>query len=151
MNITAGVMWDYMDLSRSRENRYLEYTDMKKVLLYVWQLPQNLIGLLLRLFWKTEFKIEYKDKTIRVCSKFPSGISLGETILLKNAIPVDIKHEYGHTRQSLYLGPLYLFVIGIPSILWAATYKLFKKDYYTSFYTEIWADKLGGVKRQERH
>lgn len=27
-------------------------------------------------------------------------------------------HEYGHTIQSLILGPLYLIVIGIPSTLW---------------------------------
>ena len=27
-------------------------------------------------------------------------------------------HEYGHTIQSLLLGPLYLIVIGIPSTLW---------------------------------
>ena len=27
-------------------------------------------------------------------------------------------HEYGHTIQSLILGPLYLILIGIPSTLW---------------------------------
>ena len=27
-------------------------------------------------------------------------------------------HEYGHTIQSLILGPLYLIVIGIPSTIW---------------------------------
>ena len=27
-------------------------------------------------------------------------------------------HEYGHTIQSLILGPLYLFVVGIPSFVW---------------------------------
>lgn len=27
-------------------------------------------------------------------------------------------HEYGHTIQSMILGPLYLIVIGIPSTLW---------------------------------
>ena len=27
-------------------------------------------------------------------------------------------HEYGHTIQSLILGPLYLVLIGIPSTLW---------------------------------
>ena len=28
-------------------------------------------------------------------------------------------HEYGHTIQSLILGPLYLIVIGAPSMLWS--------------------------------
>ena len=30
-----------------------------------------------------------------------------------------IKHEYGHTIQSKWLGWLYLLVIGLPSIIWA--------------------------------
>lgn len=57
-------------------------------------------------------------------------------------------HEYGHTIQSLILGPLYLFVIGIPSILWAGLPLFIKKrnekciSYY-AFYTERWADRLG--------
>ena len=28
-------------------------------------------------------------------------------------------HEYGHTIQSLMLGPAYLVVVGLPSLLWA--------------------------------
>ena len=57
-------------------------------------------------------------------------------------------HEYGHTIQSLCLGPLYLFVIGIPSILWAGLPPLRRKrnemniSYY-AFFTEKWADHLG--------
>ena len=59
-----------------------------------------------------------------------------------------LAHEYGHTVQSLILGPLYLFVIGIPSILWAGLPPFRRKrreqgiSYY-SFYTEKWADFLG--------
>ena len=59
-----------------------------------------------------------------------------------------LAHEYGHTVQSLILGPLYLFVIGIPSILWAGLPPCRRKrreqgiSYY-SFYTEKWADFLG--------
>ena len=30
-----------------------------------------------------------------------------------------LTHEYGHTIQSLVLGPLYLLIIGIPSVTWA--------------------------------
>lgn len=62
-----------------------------------------------------------------------------------------IKHEYGHTIQSKLLGPLYLFIIGIPSIVWASIYgtKLVPetKNGYYKFYTEKWADKLGQVER----
>lgn len=57
-------------------------------------------------------------------------------------------HEYGHTIQSLLLGPLYLVVIGVPSVLWCFLPWCKKKreneqiSYY-SFYTEKWADRLG--------
>lgn len=57
-------------------------------------------------------------------------------------------HEYGHTIQSLILGPLYLIVIGIPSTLWGFLPNLHKKRKdeqisYFSFFTEGWANRLG--------
>lgn len=121
------------------------------VLLYLWQLPQNLLGLLLRLFYKQDNMVAYRGKIIRVCKGFPGGISLGNTIIT-NRYPNnqnawnDTKHEYGHSVQSKYLGWFYLIVIGIPSLLWAAIHKSSMGSYY-AFYTEAWADKLGNVKR----
>ena len=57
-----------------------------------------------------------------------------------------VKHELGHTIQSKILGPLYLIVIGIPSIIWAATHRAIAPNKpYDWFYTEAWANKLGGV------
>ena len=57
-------------------------------------------------------------------------------------------HEYGHTIQSLLLGPLYLIVIGIPSTLWGFLpyYNKKRKDEglsYFSCFTESWANVLG--------
>ena len=121
------------------------------ILLYLWQLPQNLLGLLIRAFYKVDNKVAYKDKTIRVCKGFPGGVSLGETIIV-NKYPNNtetwktVKHEYGHSIQSKYLGWFYLFVIGIPSGIWALVHKPSMGSYYT-FYTEFWADDLGNVKR----
>lgn len=61
------------------------------------------------------------------------------------------KHEYGHSKQSLYLGPLYLIVVGLPSITWAELYKNFKREIsYYDVYPENWADKLGEVNRNGR-
>lgn len=119
------------------------------ILLYLWQLPQNLIGLLLQLFYKKQTTVKYKDKTIIVCPSFPGGISLGNTIIVKKyPITKDtwntVKHEYGHSIQSKYFGWLYLFVIGIPSALHALVEFT---DCYYDFYTEKRADKLGNVKR----
>lgn len=123
-----------------------------RVLLYIWQLPQNLVGLIIRLFLgKPDNIVFYKDKTIRVHKKFPGGISLGDTIIVSK-YPVgnawkDTKHEWGHTKQSLFLGPLYLIIIGLPSLIWAALPQQNWGISYYAFYTEKWADKLGGVQR----
>ena len=58
-----------------------------------------------------------------------------------------IKHEYGHTIQSLCLGWFYLIIVGAPSVIRASIwnhYKLEDKKYYEGF-PENWADLLGGV------
>ena len=63
-----------------------------------------------------------------------------------------LMHEYGHTIQSQKLGPVYLLVIGLPSLIWAGCFEKYrikhKKSYY-GFYTEKWADKLGGISRED--
>lgn len=55
-------------------------------------------------------------------------------------------HEYGHTIQSLILGPLYLILIGIPSTLWGFLLGKKRKEKqipYGAFFTEKWANSLG--------
>lgn len=82
---------------------------------------------------------------------YNSGISLGDYIIVpRGANENYINHERGHTKQSYMLGWLYLFVIGIPSIVWNVCFREYRRKHnvsYYSFYTEAWADKLGGVKR----
>ena len=50
-------------------------------------------------------------------------------------------HEYGHTVQSLILGPLYFLIIGLPSVIWGIVKR--PEQSYFSFYTEKWANYLG--------
>ena len=104
-----------------------------------------------KLFLKNVSKEKYEDITYYYCKKFSGGISLGNYIISYSRNALTIKHEHGHQKQSLYLGPLYLFVIGIPSICWAGLYgtKLFpyKENGYYEFYTERWAEQLGKVNR----
>ena len=72
--------------------------------------------------------------------KYEGQISVEE---LSNRLLV---HEYGHTIQSLILGPLYLIVIGIPSTLWGflgAKKRRDEKIPYGAFFTEGWANRLG--------
>ena len=64
-----------------------------------------------------------------------------------------LRHEYGHSIQSMILGPAYLPVVGIPSILWCRvpslgrSWRSGKRSYY-SFFTERSADRFGGNKRE---
>lgn len=121
-----------------------------EILLWIWQAPQNIVGLAFRIFYSAR-PILFRGVDVVVDVRFPGGISLGRTIVVKRpylADPYTWNHEYGHTHQSLYLGPFYLFVVGIPSLLWALYWKPSRGVSYYSFYTEKWADKLGGVERQ---
>ena len=64
-------------------------------------------------------------------------------------------HEYGHTIQSLILGPFYLIIMGIPSTLWGFLPSLNKKRIeknisYFSFFTERWANYLGEKVTKEK-
>lgn len=121
-----------------------------EIILYIWQLPQNIIGLITRLFYPRSKKVVVYDIPVFHNESFPGGISLGKTIIVYTLDEQTVKHEHGHQIQSMYLGPLYLIVIGIPSIIWAALYGPVIKptpNGYFKFYTESLADKLGGVVR----
>ena len=121
-----------------------------EILIWIWQAPQNIVGLAFRIFYSVR-PILFRGVDVVVDGRFPGGISLGRTIVVKRpylADPDTWNHEYGHTRQSLYLGAFYPFVVGIPSLLWAWYWNPSRGVSYYSFYTEKWADKLGGVERQ---
>lgn len=121
---------------------------MISFLKFIWQLPQNVVALLyyLYLHFNNYLLDMYEYNGIVVMVKSTSGsVTLGENVFLSPKASEETKrHEYGHTKQSLMLGPLYLIVIGIPSILWAALHKTIAPSKpYGWFYTEAWADKLG--------
>ncbi len=123
---------------------------IKSILKYIWQLPQNIIALIYLGYLIAEKQIPAVEayKGAKVYTKYSSGsVTLGNYIFVSSrATENTIKHEWGHTRQSLLLGPLYLIIIGIPSILWAMTHRTIAPDKsYNWFYTEAWADKLGDV------
>lgn len=139
-----------------------------KILLYwliqcVWGLPQTLLGLALLLLhrrdehflfhgalvtrWQGRSSMSvgpfvFVTKDPFFCEKFSGTYSREE---LSGRLLV---HEYGHTIQSLLLGPMYLIVIGIPSTLWGWLPQLAQKRKaqqisYFSFFTENWANRCG--------
>lgn len=119
---------------------------IKSLALYLWQLPQNLAGLLLRLFYKG-YDSEYCNCIVRRSVKMRSGISLGKYIIINQWSRKDtIAHEYGHSKQSKYLGWLYLLIVGLPSLIHAALCKCKDHD-YNDVWFEKWANKLGRVNK----
>ena len=126
-----------------------------KIFKAIWQLPQNVVGAIVKSITKATLLTEYKDATV-YSWRGKNGVSLGKYIFVpfKKIYPNSpsqrhyIKHEYGHTIQSKYLGWFYIPVILIPSLIWAGCFDGYRmktgKDYY-DFYTESWANKLGGV------
>ena len=119
---------------------------MKSILLYMWCLPQNLLGLLLRVIYKGNDS-QYEDAVVRRSLTMKGGISLGRYIIVNQFSSKEtIKHEYGHCKQSKRLGWLYLLVIGLQSVLHAALCACKTHNYHDMWF-EKWADKLAGVKR----
>jgi hypothetical protein len=128
--------------------------------LFTWELPQNLLGMVVYAIMMNRKKIINTEKEAhRLFIETPNtGVSLGWFIFwtadgnrfphLKNDCRM---HEYGHALQSVMLGPLYLIIVGIPSLSRVAYSKWYYKKYgrgwrnYFSGFPENWADKLGGV------
>lgn len=113
---------------------------------YIWQLPQNLLGLLVSKLLDCTYHI---DDDYYLTKKYRFGVSLGRYIIFGGYWPCmnDIMHERGHCTQSLIFGWLYLIVIGLPSAIGNAIHRVYKFDYYKLPW-EAWADKLGGVNRR---
>ena len=140
---------------------------MKRILYCIWQCTwgflQSAIGALVFILHIRDKHYFYHGAVITEW-KNKSSISLGMFVYvtnepyfygkLKNEYSMEelsnrlLVHEYGHTIQSLVLGPIYLIVIGIPSTLWGFIPSLNKKRKneeisYFSFFTEKWANYLG--------
>lgn len=121
-------------------------------ILIMWQLPQCLLGAIIWLVCRIK-KRQSKIYNGRILTEWGSfnGLSLGYFLFVSNAdYEPTVKHEYGHTKQSQYLGWLYLLVIGLPSIIWAVCFERYRKKHgvsYYAFYTERGADRLGGIIR----
>lgn len=116
---------------------------MKSVIKWLWQFPQNMLALFIEgMLCLAAFRSGKEEgNTIIMNNILPSAMSLGDYIFVNPmASNKCIKHECGHSKQSDILGPLYLIVIGIPSILHNIIHYLCNKigikwDYY-NFYTE---------------
>lgn len=129
-------------------------------LLVLWELPQNIAGAITWLCYRRRRKVQ-GVQAARLCLFIETGftgVSLGRFVFWTRVsnrfahLEHDCRmHEYGHSLQSALLGPLYLLLIGLPSLgrVYYARYYFRKHgkswtNYYQG-YPERWADRLGGV------
>jgi len=133
-------------------NLLMENNKFIKTLLIIWQLPQLLLAWILILIWYNKhFIVEHEENNINYIyfDNISGSFTLGNYVFMCKQQYIDKiirKHEYGHTIQSKILGPFYLIVIAIPSLIHAWIHIITKsnKSYY-NFYTEKWANKLANV------
>lgn len=124
----------------------------KQILLWIWCLLQNLVGLAVKIATKARRVGDHYEFDV----KFGS-VSLGEYIFLCPSHWGDeetLRHEMGHRTQSRMLGWLYLPLVALPSAIWAGCFGEYRKRKKRSYYwfpTEKWADKLAGITRNEHN
>jgi len=124
---------------------------------WTWGIIQTLAGFVGFLIHIRKPHYRYKGSIVTIVKGRWGGVSLGSFIFIDTDIPKKdapksnfINHEYGHTLQSALLGPLFLIIIGLPSIIWAGLFSDWRQRHGKSYYwlfTESWADRLGGVRR----
>ena len=113
-----------------------------KIFLFIWQLPQNLVGLFIIYVLnnkKTRIKktIDSIDVWFVKNGVFKCGVSLGKYIILYEKYNTSnvttryllntVHHEYGHQKQSKYFGFFYFFVT--KGSFWGIEYNVrFRKE-----------------------
>ena len=126
------------------------------ILLAIWQIPQIIIGLIMLLIFrnKTTYTNPYNHITVW---NINSGRTFGSACFSTGPIIITcdgasentLKHETGHSMQSIYLGPLFHIIVSIPSVIRFWVRRLFNKshEWYLSGWPESSAEKLGHTNR----
>lgn len=141
---------------------------------WVWGLSQNLLGLVLMaclrdvrierfrgavvVYYRAQLRsaqpttapprAALKRFRLHVCFALGMFLFLERELRPEDAAKI-LVHEYGHTIQSLLCGPLYLLMIGLPSLLWSRRFTRGRSSYrargiaYHSRYPERGANRFG--------
>ena len=128
----------------------------KDVRNFLWELPQNLLGLILIQITNAWYSVGWDD--CYFTEKIDFAVSLGSYIVASRSLYntfVVMKHEQGYQKLSRKYGWFYLPIVGIPSVIrylidryahknWS--YKDRERWYYSGF-PEKQADKYANIKR----
>lgn len=136
-------------------------TCLYMVIQLTWGILQSLLGLVLFLLnircrhyiYHGAVVTEWKPRSsvslglFVFCSDDPH-FAKANGISREDAASRLLVHEYGHTIQSLVLGPLYLIIIGLPSVTWAflPAFRRMRREKgipYSRAYCEASANRLG--------
>lgn len=121
------------------------------LLQFTWGLPVNLAGLIVFLCCRRRFRHKmFCNSVVTVLPGSRGGLSLGIFIFLSvhdiSESQSLCAHEYGHTIQCLFLGPLYWLAVALPSVLWYHFFDGYRKKHrvpYDVLYCERWATAWG--------
>lgn len=125
---------------------------------WTWGLPQTLLGAVIYLFCRKCPHDRYHGTIVTYWNQGGS-LGVGMFLFIGKTRNEDFRkrilvHEFGHSVQSMILGPLFLIIMGIPSFLWCnlpPCEKLRKEKgvSYYSFYPEKNANWLGELVTKE--
>lgn len=145
-------------------NRILHNTILYRILQWTWGFPQTLAGAVLYLALRRRPHASYMGARVTEWP-FETSLSLGMFLFLSESIGSKYRtfeerlhnerrtsrllvHEYGHSIQSLMMGPIFLLAVGLPSVIWnqlpvCEQKRIAKNISYYSVYPENHANRLG--------
>ena len=114
---------------------------------WTWGFPQTFVGAIIRVLNRKNPSRVYHGCIVTRWSNSGS-LGMGMFLFLGTEDPQVRVHEFGHSVQSMILGPLFLPVMGIPSFLWCNIpyFRRMRKEKsisYYRFYPESTANRLG--------
>jgi hypothetical protein len=132
-----------------------------RLALLLWELPQDLLGAALLGLAAAAGRVRearWERERLFLRLDGDGAVSLGLFVFFTDHdgpyVPVGAEnrdHEYGHSIQSRRLGPLYLPLVGLPSlgrVLYAIAYRRLRGRRWPRYYAgwpERSADRLGGA------
>lgn len=134
------------------KNKFLMY--FVNILLCIWMFPQIITACIGWLIFRNG-KLYYNEDAKILVLNVNKGYLFGNACFSSGPIVFTtpecsentLKHETGHSVQSLMFGPLFHIVVSLPSVALFWTKRILGKDqaWYHSKYPESHADKCGHV------